>query len=131
MASLNHPADLKYTKSDEWVRIEGDQVTIGITDYAQDQLGDIVYVELPWSAGHKVTAHEKFGDIESVKATSELLSPLSGDVVRANEPLKDQPELVNDSPYDEGWMLVLKLSDPSELSSLMSVDEYQAYLQSR
>lgn len=130
MASLNHPADLKYTRSDEWVRVDGDEVTIGITDYAQDQLGDIVYVELPWEGGQSVKAHEKFGDIESVKATSELVSPLSGEVVRSNEALKEQPELINDSPYEEGWMVVLKLSNPSELSSLLSADDYQASLQS-
>ena len=124
MASLNHPDNLKYSKTDEWVRVEGDQAIIGITDYAQDQLGDIVYVELPWDAGSSVKHEEKFGDIESVKATSELISPVSGEVVKANEELKDHPELINDSPYDEGWMLVVKLSDKSELDSLMNADQY-------
>ncbi len=85
MASLNHPADLKYSKTDEWVRIQGNQATIGITDYAQDQLGDIVYIELPWDAAQTVSHEAKFGDIESVKATSELLSPVSGEVVKVNE----------------------------------------------
>jgi glycine cleavage system H protein len=131
MASLNHPANLKYSKSDEWVRVEGDQAVIGITDYAQDQLGDIVYIELPWD-GSQSTSHEvKFGDIESVKATSELLSPISGEVVKVNEVLKDRPELINDSPYEEGWMVVVKMSNPSELDSLMSAEQYQAYLQGR
>src|SRR6266700_3942894 len=130
MTSLQHPANLKYTKSDEWVRIEGDQATIGISDYAQDQLGDIVYVELPWD-GLSLAQEDKFGDIESVKATSELLSPVSGDVVTVNEALKDNPELINDSPYDKGWMLVVKLSNPSELDSLLSSAEYEAYLQGR
>src|SRR5215471_3571272 len=120
MASLKHPQNLKYSKTDEWVRVEGDQATIGITDYAQDQLGDIVYIELPWDEGAGVSHEAKFGDIESVKATSELISPVSGEVVSANQELKDQPELINDSPYEEGWMLVVKMSSPDEISSLMS-----------
>lgn len=131
MASLNHPANLKYTKSDEWVRVEGDQAVIGITDYAQDQLGDIVYIELPWDAAQNVAHETKFGDIESVKATSELISPLSGELVKVNEQLKDRPELINDSPYEEGWMLTIKLSNPSELDSLMTSEQYEAYLQGR
>jgi len=89
MASLKHPEYLKYSKTDEWVHVEGDQATIGITDYAQDQLGDIVYVELPWDQGASVSHETKFGDIESVKATSELISPISGEVVKANDELKD------------------------------------------
>ena len=131
MASLNHPTNLKYSKTDEWVRVEGDQATIGITDYAQDQLGDIVYVELPWDAGASITHEEKFGDIESVKATSELVSPISGEVLKVNEALKDQPEIINDKPYDDGWMLVVKMSNPAELDSLMSADDYKTYLQGR
>ncbi len=131
MASLNHPANLKYSKTDEWVRADGDQATIGITDYAQDQLGDIVYVELAWDAGSSVTHEGKFGDIESVKATSELVSPISGEVVKVNEELKDKPELINDKPYDDGWMLVVKMTNPAELDGLMSADEYKAYLQGR
>ncbi|MEO7021159.1 MAG: glycine cleavage system protein GcvH [Ktedonobacteraceae bacterium] len=130
MAGLTHPANLKYTKSDEWVRIDGDEATIGITDYAQDQLGDIVYIELPWDS--QTLAHEdKFGDIESVKATSELVSPVSGKVIKANEALKDTPELINDSPYDEGWMLVVKLSNLAELGGLLSAAQYEAYLEGR
>ena len=131
MASLNHPDNLKYSKTDEWVRVEGDTAYIGITDYAQDQLGDIVYIELPWSASQSVKQGEKFGDIESVKATSELVSPISGEVEKVNENLKDQPELINDSPYDEGWMIAVKLSNPAELDSLMDAEQYQAYLQGR
>ena len=131
MANLNHPANLKYSKTDEWVRVDGDQATIGITDYAQDQLGDIVYLELPWDAGASVTHEEKFGDIESVKATSELISPVSGEVVTVNEALKDRPELINDKPYEEGWMLVVKMTNPAELDSHMTADEYKAYLQGR
>ena len=131
MASLKHPDDLKYSKTDEWVRVEGDQATIGITDYAQDQLGDIVYIELPWDEGASVSHEDKFGDIESVKATSELISPISGEVVSANQELKDRPELINDSPYEEGWLLVVKMSSLDEIASLMSAEEYQSYLQGR
>ena len=131
MASLKHPENLKYSKTDEWVRVEGDQATIGITDYAQDQLGDIVYIELPWDQGASVSHETKFGDIESVKATSELISPLSGEVVEANDELKDKPELINDSPYENGWMLVVKMTNPGELDGLMSAEEYTAYLQDR
>jgi glycine cleavage system H protein len=131
MASLNHPANLKYSKSDEWVRVEGDQAVVGITDYAQDQLGDIVYIELPWDAAQSATSAAKLGDIESVKATSELLSPISGEIVKVNEKLKDTPELINDSPYDDGWMVVVKMSNPAELDNLMSADQYEAYLQGR
>jgi len=131
MASLKHPQNLKYSKTDEWVRVEGDQATIGITDYAQDQLGDIVYIELPWDEGADVSHEAKFGDIESVKATSELIAPVSGEVVSANQELKDQPELINDSPYEDGWMLIVKMSHPGEVDGLMSAEEYEAYLQGR
>ncbi len=131
MASLNHPTNLKYSKTDEWVRVEGDEAVVGITDYAQDQLGDIVYVELPWDAGQDVAHEAKFGDIESVKATSELISPISGDIVKVNEDLKEHPELINDSPYDKGWMLRIKLANPSEIDALLSADDYINYLQGR
>jgi len=131
MASLKHPDNLKYTKTDEWVRVDGDQATIGITDYAQDQLGDIVYIELPWDEGASVSHEDKFGDIESVKATSELISPISGEIVSANQELKDRPELINDSPYEDGWMLVVKMSSPDQLNSLMSAEDYETYLQGR
>jgi glycine cleavage system H protein len=131
MAKLNHPANLKYSKTDEWVRVEGGEATVGITDYAQDQLGDIVYVELPWGGSQSVSAEEKFGDIESVKATSELVSPVSGSVTKVNENLKDTPELINDSPYEQGWMFVVKLSDPTELDHLMNAEDYLKYLEGR
>lgn len=131
MASLNHPANLKYTKTDEWVLVEGDQATIGITDYAQDQLGDIVYIELPWDGGQTLGNEEKFGDIESVKATSELVAPLSGEVVSANQELKERPELINDNPYDEGWMLKIKLANTTELDQLMTAEQYLQYLEGR
>jgi glycine cleavage system H protein len=131
MASLKHPDNLKYSKTDEWVRVEGDQATVGITDYAQDQLGDIVYIELPWDAGQGVTLDEKFGDIESVKATSELISPLSGEVTSTNADLKEHPELINDYPYEKGWMFVVKLADVSQLDQLMDAKQYLAYLEGR
>lgn len=131
MASLNHPADLKYSKTDEWVRVEGDQAVIGITDYAQDQLGDIVYIELPWDAGQNVDLDGKFGDIESVKATSELISPISGDIIQTNEALKDHPELINDDPYNRGWMLTVKIANPAEIDQLMDTDAYLRYIQGR
>jgi glycine cleavage system H protein len=131
MANLDHPTNLKYSKSDEWVRIEGDEAVVGITDYAQDQLGDIVYVELATGVGQTIEHDAKFGDVESVKATSELLSPVSGEVTRVNEALKDTPEMVNDTPYGEGWMFAVKLSDPSQLDALMSAEEYLKYLEGR
>jgi len=131
MASLNHPANLKYSKTDEWIRVEGDEAVIGITDYAQDQLGDIVYIELPWDGGQSLAVEEKFGDIESVKATSELVLPVSGEIVRANEELKDHPENINDYPYEQGWMLRVKLSDSSQVDALMDVNQYLEYLQGR
>ena len=131
MAKLNHPANLKYSKTDEWVRVNGDEATVGISDYAQDQLGDIVYIELLRDSGESVSAEAKFGDIESVKATSELVSPVSGTIVKVNENLKDTPELINDSPYEQGWMFVVKMSDSSELDHLMSADDYLAYLEGR
>ncbi len=131
MANLNHPANLKYSKSDEWVRVEGDIAFVGITDYAQDQLGDIVYLELPWDANQPIKGEEKFGDIESVKATSELFSPISGTIIKANEELKEHPELINDDPYDKGWMLQIQISNTSEIASLMDADAYIAYIQGR
>jgi glycine cleavage system H protein len=131
MASLNHPDNLKYSKTDEWVRVEGNQVIIGITDYAQDQLGDIVYIELPWESGQQIEHDTKFGDIESVKATSELVSPIAGEIIKANEELKEHPEYINDDPYDKGWMLVVKLANPSQLDTLLSSEQYLDYLQGR
>ncbi len=131
MANLYHPGNLKYSKTDEWVRVEGDEAVIGITDYAQDQLGDIVYIELPWESGQSLAYEAKFGDIESVKATSELISPLSGSIVSANEALKDHPEYINDDPYDKGWMVRIKLADTTQLNDLLDTDGYLHYLQGR
>jgi glycine cleavage system H protein len=131
MANLNHPNNLKYSKTDEWIRVESDQVIIGITDYAQDQLGDIVYIELPWENGQQIEHEQKFGDIESVKATSELVSPIAGEVVKINKELTEHPEYINDDPYDKGWLLVLKLANPAQLDSLMTADQYLNYLHKR
>jgi len=124
---LPSPRELKYTKEHEWVSVEDDVGTVGITDYAQDQLGDIVYMDLP-TVGTRVTQPEKFGEIESVKAVSELFSPVSGEVVEVNTALAEKPELVNESPYGEGWMIRMRLSDPSELERLLSAQEYDEYL---
>ena len=121
------PADLKYTKEHEWVRLHGDVGTVGITDYAQDQLGDIVFVELP-AAGKAVQQMEKFGEIESVKAVSELYSPVTGEVVEANGALASSPERVNDDPYGDGWMLRIRLSDPGEVEKLLSAQDYDDFI---
>ena len=121
------PSDLHYTKEHEWVRVEDNVGTIGITDYAQDQLGDIVYVDLP-KAGTQLKQMEKFGEIESVKAVSDLYSPLSGEVVEANAALIDKPELVNESPYGEGWMIRVQLKDPAELGGLLTAEQYDEYI---
>lgn len=121
------PEDRKYSKEHEWIRVDGDKGTIGITDYAQQQLGDVVYVELP-DKGAAVTAMEVFGSIESVKAVSELFSPVSGSVAEVNDKTVDAPELVNSDPYGDAWLIVVELSDKGELDKLMSAAEYQAYL---
>lgn len=122
------PGDRKYTKEHEWVKLDGDTGTIGITDYAQDQLGDIVFVELP-EPGASVSQMQKFGEIESVKAVSELFSPVSGNVVERNEALNDNPQWVNDGPYDDGWMLKVRLSNAGEVDGLMSSDDYEKFLE--
>jgi glycine cleavage system H protein len=122
-----YPSDLKYAKEHEWVRVEGDTATIGISDFAQDQLGEVVYVDLP-SEGDEVTAGESFGEIESVKSVSELFSPLSGEVVKVNEALDDAPETVNEDPYGEGWMIVVKMSDATQADELMDASAYEAFV---
>ena len=122
------PSELKYTKEHEWVLVDGDTGTIGITDYAQDQLGDIVFVELP-AAGVAIAAAQKFGEIESVKAVSELFAPVSGEVTEANDGLADSPESVNDDPYGDGWLVKVRLSDPAELDQLLSSDAYEAFIE--
>jgi glycine cleavage system H protein len=122
-----YPTDLRYTKDHEWARVEGDLVRIGVTAYAVEQLGDVTLVELP-AVGDTVEAHGKFGDIESVKTVSELFSPISGEVVEVNGALEDAPELVNESPYDKAWMIVVRLSNATELQDLMDAAAYEAFL---
>jgi glycine cleavage system H protein len=117
------PTDRRYTKEHEWVRVQDDLGTVGITDYAQDQLGDIVYVDLP-SVGTQVKQLEKLGEIESVKAVSDLYSPVSGEVVEVNQGVNDRPELVNQSPYEEGWLVRVRLADPAELDNLLTAKQY-------
>ena len=125
-----NPPDLKYSKEHEWVKTETDTtVVIGITEFAQDSLGDVVFVEIP-DAGADLTQFEKMGEIESVKAVSDLYSPVSGRVVERNEALIDSPELVNEGPFEQGWMLKVELSNTSELDSLLSVEDYDAFLKS-
>ena len=119
------PADLKYMKSHEWARREGDIVEIGVSDYAQAEIQDVVYVELP-EVGAILEQHKAFGVIESVKAAFDLYAPVSGEVVGINEELEDTPELVNEAPYGDGWMVRIRMSDVSELEELMSASEYQA-----
>jgi glycine cleavage system H protein len=116
--------DLKYTKEHEWVKLDGDTATVGITDFAQGELGDIVFVELP-EVGDGVTAGEPFGTIEAVKAVAELFSPLSGTIEAANEEVADDAGIINSDPFGKGWMIKIKLSDPVEIESLMSPDEYR------
>ena len=124
---MDLPDDLRYTAEDEWVRVDGDEATVGISDFAQDQLGDIVYVEVP-EVGRTVARGDAFGIIESVKALSDLYSPLSGEVTARNDVLIDAPELVNSSPYGDGWMMRLRLADAAELDDLLSADDYRARL---
>ncbi|HZP57210.1 MAG TPA: glycine cleavage system protein GcvH [Dehalococcoidia bacterium] len=120
------PDDRRYTKEHEWVRLDGETARIGITEYAQDQLGDIVYVDLP-EAGEHLDQFGKLGEIESVKAVSDLFAPVSGDVLSTNHAIVEHPELVNSSPYDEGWLLELRVADPAELDKLLSAREYDAF----
>lgn len=121
---MNFPPDLKYTKTHEWIRIEGDTATLGITDYAQGELGDVVFLELP-QAGRVLKPEESFGTIEAVKAVSDLFSPLSGEVTAANAQLSGSPELVNKDPYGQGWMVKLKFSNAAELSGLLDATAYE------
>lgn len=127
---LQFPPDLRYTNEDEWVRLEGSEAVVGITDYAQDQLGDIVYVEFrvgndELTVGSRVEQGKPFGTIESVKATADLYSPVSGEVVAVNEQLFDHLEWINQSPYDQGWMIRVRLDDPADMSRLLTADEYR------
>ena len=122
---MEFPAELKYTKEHEWVRIDGDIATIGITDFAQGELGDIVYVEVE-TLDETLEQDEVFGSVEAVKTVSDLFLPLSGEIIEFNEGLEDDPELVNTDPYNAGWMIKLKISNPSQLNDLMSVEDYKS-----
>jgi glycine cleavage system H protein len=123
ISELNLPDDLRYAEDHEWARSEGGNIRVGIDDYAQDQLGDIVYVDLP-QVGDTFTKGEEFGSVESVKAVSELYLPVGGEVIEINTKLDDSPELVNGSPYDDGWMVLLKPDNPAELDALMDKNAY-------
>lgn len=120
---MNIPGDLKYTKDHEWVRIEGDTAVIGVTDYAQGELGDVVYVEIE-TEGETLDAEEVFGTVEAVKTVSDLFMPLSGEIVAVNEALESTPESVNQDPYGDGWMIKVKMSDPSQVDGLMDAVAY-------
>lgn len=124
---MAYPAELLYTREHEWVKVDGNRARVGITSYAQEQLGDVVFVELP-KVGTQVTQMKTFGVVESVKAISDLFAPLTGKVVEVNERLPGRPELVNSDPYGEGWMIVIELSNPAEVGQLMTAQQYEAYL---
>ncbi|HET8730877.1 MAG TPA: glycine cleavage system protein GcvH [Moraxellaceae bacterium] len=119
------PTELKYAPTHEWVRVEGDVATVGITDHAQEALGDLVYVELP-EVGDSVAAHDEAGVVESVKAASDIYAPVSGEIIAVNEALVDAPETVNADPYNDGWMYKIRMSDPAELEDLLAAADYDA-----
>ena len=122
-----YPAELRYTREHEWAKVEGKRARVGITHYAQDQLGDVVFVELP-KVGSRVTQMQTFGVVESVKAVSDLFSPLSGTIVEVNQELAQQPERVNRDPYGGGWLIVVELANPAEVDKLMSAQQYEEFL---
>ena len=121
---MNIPSDLKYTKDHEWIKVDGDTITVGITDFAQSELGDIVYVEVE-TVDETLDAEEVFGTVEAVKTVSDLFLPVSGEIIEFNEILEDEPEKVNSDPYGEGWMIKVKMSDTSEIDNLLSAEAYQ------
>ena len=125
---MDFPKELRYSKEHEWAKIEGSIVTVGITDYAQDSLGDVVYVELP-SEGTTVTKEETFGVVESVKAVSDLYSPVSGKVIEVNDALVDSPEVINDDPYGDAWMIKVEIISPAEIEELLAADEYKQFVE--
>ena len=125
---MDFPEDLRYTREHEWARKKGDRLVVGITDFAQHQLGDVVYVELP-DVGDPVKKGESFGVVESTKAVSELFSPVSGKVVEVNDPLSDAPETINEDPYEEGWMIQVELSDPGDLEDLLDSAGYTKFIE--
>ena len=123
----NFPSELKYDKEHEWVRAEGDTAVIGISDFAQDQLGEVVFVDLP-EVGTEVVAGETFGEVESVKSVSDLFSPVTGSVTDVNVSLSDAPETVNEDPYGDGWLIKVKMNDAGEIDTLMSADDYESFV---
>lgn len=125
---MSFPDGLRYSREHEWARVEGARVTVGITEYAQGELGEIVYVELP-EVGAEVEQTETFGTVESVKAVSDLYAPVSGEVVEVNEALEDEPGLINTDSYGDGWMMVVQMSDPDELADLMTAEEYATFIE--
>jgi len=124
---MSLPKDLRYTSEHEWVKVEGEQVRVGITDFAQSELGDIVFVELP-EVGTEVSANEPFGSVESVKTVSELYAPISGKVVAVNEDLADSPEFVNESPYEKAWMIIIEPSNLEDVHNLLTAEQYEAII---
>ena len=126
----NIPGDLLYTKDDEWIRVDGNEAVVGITDYAQDSLSDIVFVELP-DAGDTFGAGDIFGTVESVKAAADLYMPIDGEILESNEQLLDAPEIINSSPYGDGWMIKIKIEDESQLDDLMDPEAYKTYCDER
>ncbi|KAB2813761.1 glycine cleavage system protein GcvH [Phaeocystidibacter luteus] len=124
---MNIPAELKYSKDHEWIRVEGDVAVVGITDFAQSELGDIVFVDID-QEGETLDSEEVFGSVEAVKTVSDLFMPISGEVAEVNELLADEPEKVNGDPYGDGWMIKIKMSDSSEVDGLMSADEYKDHI---
>ena len=125
---VEFPEDLRYTKEHEWARADGARVRIGITDFAQDALGDVVYVDLP-EVGAEVTASQAFGEVESTKSVSDVFSPLSGTIVERNPLLDERPELVNEQPYGDGWLIVIEIADPALVEQLLDAAAYQAFIQ--
>ncbi len=125
---MNLPENLKYTKEHEWIRVEGDVAVVGITDFAQGELGDIVFVEIE-TVGESLEGGETFGTVEAVKTVSDLFMPVGGEVIEFNTALEDSPELINKDPYGEGWMIRIKISDPAQLDELMDAEAYQAMLE--
>lgn len=125
---MEFPKDFKYTQEHEWIKVEGNIATVGITDYAQDSLGDVVYVELPQEGG-TVTKNEPFGVVESVKAVSDLYSPVSGNVTEVNDAIIDSPEVINEDPYGDAWMIKVEISSADDLGDLLSADEYQKFIE--
>ncbi len=124
---MNIPDNLRYSKDHEWIAVDGDVATIGITDHAQHSLGDVVYIDMP-RAGDKFDTHEAFGSVESVKAVSELFTPVGGEIAEVNDGLNDTPEAVNNDPYVAGWMVKVKMANPGEADAMMSAAEYEEYL---